>query len=191
MRTELYWINGPWLGRLAISSRPRGGDWLDDEIRSWQRAGLSVIVSLLTSEESAELDLTQEAKLCQNHGLQFISFPIVDRSVPASRRNAIELIKKLDEALTAGKHVLIHCRQGIGRAALIAAGLLVSSDVDAETAFQRISSARGVVVPETAEQRKWVKDFARECAGKAGLAPRDAAKLENSLSATPTSFITR
>lgn len=166
MKSDIYWIDGPWLGRLAISSRPRGGDWLEDEIQSWQSAGLDLVVSLLTSEESAELDLMQEAKFCQNHGLQFISFPILDRSVPASRRNAIELIRKLDEAVTGGKCVLIHCRQGIGRAALIAASFLVSFDVDAEAAFQRISSARGVAVPETPEQRKWVKDFAREFAAK-------------------------
>jgi len=162
MRTDLYWIEGPWLGRLAISSRPRGGDWLEDEIRSWQRAGLDVIVSLLTSDEIADLDLMQEAKLCQDHGLQFISFPIVDRSVPSSRRTAIDLVRKLDETLTAGKDVVIHCRQGIGRAALIAAGLLVSSGVDPETAFQQVSAARGVAVPETPEQRKWVKELSRE-----------------------------
>ena len=36
MHTELYWIPGPWLGRLAIMPRPRGGDWLEDEIRSWR-----------------------------------------------------------------------------------------------------------------------------------------------------------
>lgn len=162
MRSDLYWIDGPWPGRLAISPRPRGGDWLEDEIRAWQRADLDVVISLLTSEESFELDLTQEAKFCQNYGLQFVSFPIVDRSVPASRRNAAELIKKLDEALTAGKHVLIHCRQGIGRAALIAAGLLVAADVEAERAVQRIGLARGVAVPETAEQWEWVMKFARD-----------------------------
>ena len=128
MRSDLYWIDGPWLGRLAISSRPRGGDWLEDEIRSWQRAGLDVVVSLLTSDEIADLDLTREAKLCQDHGLQFISFPIVDRSVPSSRRTAIDLVRKLEETLTAGKRVVIHCRQGIGRAALIAAALIMLSN---------------------------------------------------------------
>ncbi len=166
MTTHVYWVEGPWLGRLAISPRPRGGDWLEDEVRSWQRSGLDIVVSLLTSDEIAELDLMQEAKLCQNHGLQFVSFPIVDRSVPSSQRNAIEVIKKLDEALTAGKNVIIHCRQGIGRAALIAAALLISSDIDAEAAIQRISTARGVAVPETPEQRKWVKDFVRKLAPK-------------------------
>jgi len=166
MRTELYWIEGPWLGRLAISSRPRGGDWLEDEIRSWQRAGLEVVVSLLTSDEIADLDLTQEAKLCQDHGLQFISFPIVDRSVPASRKAVADFVSKLEEALAEGKRLMIRCRQGIGRSALIVACLLVSSGVDPETAFYQISAARGVAVPETPEQRKWVKDFSREFAAK-------------------------
>jgi len=166
MRTDLYWIEAPWPGRLAISSRPRGGDWLEDEVRSWQRADFDVVVSLLTSDEITGLDLTQEGKLCQDYGLQFISFPIVDRNVPSSKRIAVELVRKLDETLTAGKRVVIHCRQGIGRAALIAAALLVSSGVDPETAFHQISAARGVAVPETPEQRKWVKDFAREFAAK-------------------------
>jgi protein-tyrosine phosphatase len=166
MRTALYWIDGPWLGRLAISSRPRGGDWLEDEIRSWQFADLDVIVSLLTSDEITDLDLVREAELCETHGLQFLSFPIVDRSVPSSRKGAADFVGKLEEVLIEGKRLMIHCRQGIGRSALIAACLLVLSGTDPETAFHQISAARGVAVPETPEQRKWVKDFTRELAGR-------------------------
>lgn len=169
MRTELHWIDGPWLGQLAISSRPRGGDWLEDEVRSWQQAGLDVIVSLLTHDEIASLDLAAEAQLCQVHGLQFLAFPIVDRSVPSSRRAALDFVKKLEDDLAEGKRVLIHCRQGIGRSALIAACLLVMSGVDPETAFQRVSAARGVVVPETPEQRKWVVELAQKLAIPATL----------------------
>jgi hypothetical protein len=57
MRTELYWIERPWRGRLAIMPRPRGGDWLDDEIQSWRRSGVDVVVSLLTREEESDLNL--------------------------------------------------------------------------------------------------------------------------------------
>jgi len=60
MYTELYWIEGPWPGRLAISARPRGGDWLEDEVKSWRRAGLDIIVSLLTPDEEEALDLQRE-----------------------------------------------------------------------------------------------------------------------------------
>ena len=57
MRAELYWIEGPWPGRLAIVPRPRGGEWLEDEIRSWKQAGVNVVVSLLTNDEITELGL--------------------------------------------------------------------------------------------------------------------------------------
>jgi len=159
-----YRIEGPWLGQLAISSRPRGGDWLEDEVRSWRQSGLDVIVSLLTSDEAAELDLAPEAELCQAHGLQFLAFPIVDRGVPSSRRATLDFVRKLEHALNAGKSLVIHCRQGIGRSALIAACLLVLSGVDPETAFRRVSEARGHSVPETPEQRKWVMEFERAMA---------------------------
>src|SRR5882672_1326245 len=116
MRTELYWIEGPWPGRLAIMPRPRGGDWLEDEVRSWRRSGVDVVVSLLTHDEIAELTLDDEEELCLTNGMKFLSFPITDRSVPMSKEATLELVTKLAEYLTDGKNIAIHCRQGIGRA---------------------------------------------------------------------------
>ena len=95
MRTELYWIEGPWQGKLAILPRPRGGDWLEDEVRGWRAAGVDVVVSLLTSDEVADLDLAQEGVLCEVYGIDFRPFPIVDRSVPASRKATVDFVKKL------------------------------------------------------------------------------------------------
>ena len=102
MKTELYWIAGLSQGRLAILPRPRGGDWLEDEIRAWRLEGLEVVVSVLTSGEITDLDLTQEASLCQANDLLFLSFPIVDRSVPPSRSAALEFVKELDHLLAQG-----------------------------------------------------------------------------------------
>ena len=162
MKTAPYWINGPWPGRLAIIPRPRGGEWLEDEVRAWRQVGLDVVVSLLTRDEVADLDLAQEAELCQTNGIQFIVFPITDRSVPSSRRATLELVSSLSKLLVEGKNVGIHCRQGIGRSAVVAACLLIFSGLDPEYAFQRISVARECVVPETTEQREWVIACARE-----------------------------
>jgi len=53
MNPDLFWIPGPWRGRLAVATRPRGGDWLADEAAGWRRAGLDVVVSLLENEEAA------------------------------------------------------------------------------------------------------------------------------------------
>jgi protein-tyrosine phosphatase len=161
MRPELWWIDGPWHGRLAIVSRPRGGDWLDDEVRSWRSAGLDVVVSLLTSDEIDDLDLAQEARLCRANGIELLSFPIVDRSVPASQKATLDFVRKLERLLAGGRSVAIHCRQGIGRSALIAACLFVFGGNHPELALRAISAARGCSVPETPDQRQWVIEFAR------------------------------
>jgi protein-tyrosine phosphatase len=162
MKTELYWIEGSWSGKLAIMPRPRGGNWLEDEVQAWRQAGLDAVVSLLTLEENADLDLAHEAELSQAKGIQFIGFPIPDRSVPLSRRATLELLKELRQLLVKGKNVGIHCRQGIGRSAVVAACLLIFLGIEPEAAFQRISVARGYAIPETSEQREWVIAFARE-----------------------------
>jgi len=56
-----------------------------------------VIVSRLTTDESAELELQDEERLCGECSLRFISFLIPDRSVPfftaeASRSQCISLV---------------------------------------------------------------------------------------------------
>jgi hypothetical protein len=55
LNPKLYWLNNSLSGRLAISARPRGGDWLEDEIEGWRRQGVGVILSLLTDSENKEL----------------------------------------------------------------------------------------------------------------------------------------
>jgi protein-tyrosine phosphatase len=157
MTALLYWIEGPWAGRFAIVPRPRGGDWLEDEIQAWQQAGIDRVVSLLTPDEVADLELGQEAAWCQTYGIQYVSFPIPDRSVPASRHAVLDLVHQLEQALAEGESIAVHCRQGIGRSALLAACVLVAAGMEPETAFQHIRTARGCAVPETAEQREWVR----------------------------------
>jgi protein-tyrosine phosphatase len=131
-------------------------------VRAWRQCSIEVTVSLLTDDEIADFDLAQAAELCRAHGIEFLSFPIADRGVPSSRRAFLDLVRVLDRSLADGKSIAIHCRQGIGRSALVVACLLVLSGLDAETAFERVSVARGCPVPETAEQRRWVAEFARE-----------------------------
>jgi protein-tyrosine phosphatase len=166
MKAELYWIDIPWSGRLAIMPRPRGGDWLEDEVWSWQADGVDVVVSTLRNDEIAELDLAREEEFCRAQGMEYLAFPIVDRGVPMSAKTAADLVRQLESKVTEGKGVAIHCRQGVGRSALLAACLLALSGMDAETAFERIQQARSCPVPDTAEQREWVARFARTFAAR-------------------------
>lgn len=160
MRTELYCIPGDGPGRLAIMPRPRGGDWLEDEVANWTRTGVNAVVSLLTPDEIKDLDLEEEERLCRVNGIDFISYPIPDCGLPSSREAFVDLISQLGNRLAAGESVAVHCRQGIGRAALVAVCLLVASGINTEDAVRRVGTARGIAVPETAEQRHYVVEFA-------------------------------
>jgi protein-tyrosine phosphatase len=160
LRAQIYWIDGPWPGRLGILLRPRGGDWLDDEMRSWMNAGVDVVVSLLMPDEVMEFDLRKEGESCKNQGMEFLSFGIPDRGVPASRREACELLMRIDGFLAAGRGMVIHCRQGIGRSGLMAGCLLILWGAKPSDAVTQISRQRGCETPETAEQRTWLFNFA-------------------------------
>lgn len=161
MQVDIHWIDGIGSGRLGIMPRPRGGDWLEDEIRSLVRSGVEVVISLLEREEILELDLLDEQTLCQSNGISFLSFPIPDRSVPSSKQDALEFAQSISKLLGRGKSVVIHCRAGIGRSALIAACALTFGGVHVDEAFRKIESARGCSVPDTEEQRDWVARLAK------------------------------
>lgn len=164
MKPEIYWIDGPWQGRLAIVGRPRGNDWLEDEVRAWKASGIDAVVSLLTADEEAELGLESEKQLAESVGIFYASHPVPDRSVPPDYGESVRLIRQVEGWLAEGKNVALHCRQGIGRSALVAACLLVSAGLHPDAAFARLREARGCSVPETEEQRQWVVQFSREIA---------------------------
>ena len=156
MSPQIYWMKGPWPEKLALSARPRGGDWLEDEVKVWHREGVDEVLSLLTTDEEEALDLEKEARLAAKEGLTFLSFPIFDRQIPSSQAVLTSTLEKIDADLSTAKNVLIHCRQGIGRTGLVAACLLVSKGLDPAATLESVSSSRSLPVPETQEQRRWI-----------------------------------
>jgi protein-tyrosine phosphatase len=127
-------------------------------------------VSLLEAGEVEELGLDREAGLCHGLAMEFISFPVPDGGVPASKREATALAEAIVARLNEGKAVAVHCRAGIGRSSLIAACVLVLLGFAPGTAFDRIGKARGLKVPDTEGQRDWVRRFHEQSATR-GIHP--------------------
>lgn len=140
--------------------RPRGDDWLEDEIQTLRSADVDVLVSLLTPEEVSELGLAREADLCHANEIEYYALPIEDRGLPPFDSSTFEFLGDLAKQLSQGRYVVIHCRQGIGRASVLAASLLIIAGVGPEEAFDHLASARGRSGPDTEDQRKWVYRFA-------------------------------
>ena len=159
--SEIYWIDQARPARLALTARPRSGEWLVDEVAGWRAAGIDVVVSLLEVPEVRELDLASEESLCMGQGMQYLSFPVADREVPSSLVSTYALAEKLARALRQDQGVVIHCRAGIGRSGLMAACVLLRLGFAYEQVFPLLTQARGLAVPDTAAQEKWVEQFSR------------------------------
>jgi protein-tyrosine phosphatase len=140
-------------------ARPRGGDWLADELSALRSAGVDVLACLLTLAELEELELAAEERLARATGLEFHAFPITDYGVPALDAATLSFVARLAEGVRAGQSIALHCRQGIGRSSLIAASVLTQLGVEPPAAWAAITATRGRPVPDTEEQRQWVVRF--------------------------------
>ena len=159
MQPMLYWIATTTPGRLATMARPRGGDWLADELAALRALRVDTLVSLLTADEVIELGLDAEPDLARAAGLSFKSFPVPDYTVPRLDVAIVEFIDRLAAGVRAGQTIAVHCRMGIGRSSLIAACVLATLGSAPAEAFATIAAARGRPVPDTDEQREWVDRF--------------------------------
>jgi len=152
----MFIIDSKFRGRLAIVPRPRGGDWLASEIANLKADGIDVLVSLLEPAEAIELGLVFEEWRCVEAGIEFVSLPVLDRSVPDRETEFLAAAESLRARIASGRNVGIHCRGCIGRSSMLAAMILVLDGVVPADAWSRIETARGIPVPDTAEQRRWV-----------------------------------
>jgi protein-tyrosine phosphatase len=152
-------------GTLRIVLRPRGGDWLDADLREWKRMGITTIVSLLTADEIDDLALVHEADVVESLGMEFLRLPIPDRGIPSAEPFAADLIDTIVDRLNRGQSLAIHCRQGLGRAPLIAAAVLIRLGLTTSEAIARVAAARGRPIPETEPQLRWLVSFAERSSG--------------------------
>lgn len=153
---DVFWIEGDVNTALAIVLRPRGNDWLEDELIRMQQSGVQTLVSMLEDEEAETLGVSEEKKIAEQLGLGFLSFPIADRTTPADVSSFREFIAVAADRLRAGERIGIHCRGSIGRASIAAACMLIHLGWNRETALAAIEAARGCAIPDTEDQRAWI-----------------------------------
>ena len=74
-----------------------------------------------------------------------------------TRRSEVsDLLRELQVALSRGQNVVVHCRMGIGRSSLVAAGLLMAEGMASAEAWAAVATARGMQVPDTEQQKAWL-----------------------------------
>lgn len=146
--------------QLAIVGRPRGNEWLFEDLKSLSNEGIDVLISFLEPHEVSELGLKEEFSVAEAVGIRYLNYPIPDRQTPDSFMDAKAFIQSVSQLLQQGNSVGVHCRQSVGRSGFMSAAILVEMDWDADSAFSAIQKARGCPVPDTTEQREWVEKYA-------------------------------
>ncbi len=153
---RIYWINELDSDQIGMMPRPRGNDWLFDEILALKNYGVDADISLLEFHEIDELELNGEGRLCEENGIEYINHPIKDRGVPKSKTAFIALVGELIVMLENNKKVVTHCRMGIGRTSLLAAAILKQLKPNQAYIFKSLTEIRTLAVPDTQAQKDWV-----------------------------------
>ena len=149
---------------MSIVPRPRGGERLDDDIRAMKRAGVHLLVSMLTPDEQAATNLTAEAERCHAPGLEYLSVPIPDFGVPSDPVSFDDAVVQAVRTLSQNRSVAVDCCQSIGRSGVFTCAVLMAMGMALEKAVTIASEARGVPVPESPEQRRWLTTNAQRFA---------------------------
>lgn len=144
---------------LGIVLCPRGGKHLYSELLHLRRSGVQTLVSLLSDEQVAMLELEEEGLQARRIGMIFLHHPIPDHQLPPD----IDAFKKfagdLANRLRAGQRIGIHCWGSIGRATVAAACTLIHLGWDPRRALTAVEIARGLPVPDTEEQERWIINY--------------------------------
>ncbi len=156
--TTVYWVPRSGTGKLGLMPRPEGGRQLQADLKGLREQGVDILLSALTDWEMEELDLDQQHICCNAVGIEFWRFSIFDRSIPTLDL-ALELLNRVKAELDKGRSVVVHCRLGIGRSGILAAGALILEGERPAVAINRVSRARELQIPDTVEQATWLYDL--------------------------------
>ncbi|HKJ50904.1 MAG TPA: protein-tyrosine phosphatase family protein [Gammaproteobacteria bacterium] len=152
----MYKIGSIGHGFLAIMGRPYIEHEEPASLLNVARLGIQQVVSLLEPGEARSLGLDTERLEVRAQGMGFVSFPIADMGTPRSVEKFADLTHTLFRRVDSGINTLVHCRAGIGRSGLFAAGMLLYAGMDAEQAFAHVTRMRGLRVPENPDQHTWL-----------------------------------
>ena len=156
---DIFWIKGNPPVTLAIVLRPRGDEWLEDDLLRMKQSGIQTIVSLLERKEALFLGLDEEHPIADHIGLQYLSYPIPDTEIPSNIAAFQTFVSGLANRLRAGERIGVHCRGSIGRATVTAACALIHLGWTPRAALDAIEAARGCTVPDTQEQEDWILHY--------------------------------
>ncbi len=117
---------------------------------------------MMEPEEAKSLGLGRQPELCADHDIQYVNCPVEDHGIPDQADMVVATADLALAALATGRTIATHCFAGLGRSPLMAATILVRHGIASDQAWQIVSEARGIYVPEREAQWTWLSDLEDE-----------------------------
>ncbi|KNE70582.1 hypothetical protein AMAG_14708 [Allomyces macrogynus ATCC 38327] len=160
------------------STRPPVRRELDSDFPRLFAMGVRMVVCCLYDDEMARIGApwTEYARAAQQVGVEVVRMPMYEGYAPARPDDLAHVLAAMNARLTQGDHVLIHCRGGIGRAAVVACAYLLRYGwaVSALRAIRIVRARRSRRAVETAIQGAVSRRL-----GRVGFATKVDADLDN------------
>lgn len=157
----------PGAGSIGITHCP-GRRHVDAHGRPWRRSlqvdlaaitswGAVAIVSLVESQEFAQLGVPDFSNQVRASGLRWFHMAIPNMSPPGTPFNQAWMAHGHDilEILAKGDRLIVHCAGGLGRTGMIAAKLMTTFGMPPEDAMRLVRKHRPGSI-ETIEQEQFV-----------------------------------
>ena len=135
-----------------------------DAFEDW---GADAIVTLIKDGEFEGFDVSSFGAAVESCGMTWHHLPLVEQEVPSSDAMKCwrSLSPRLHRALERGSRVLLHSRHGNGRAAMIAALLLIERGRSVPNALDAVRALRADAI-KTVEHEAWLATHAVDPRGK-------------------------
>ena len=160
-------------GRIGITlcpgkwqARSVSGNWQRDLATALQATGqwgAAAVVTLMPHDDLVACQAGHIGAACEQQGMEWYHLPIQDVNVPTPEFETAWLYAglRLREHLRQGRHVLVHCRGGLGRSGTVAARLLAELGRVPEEAVDAVRAARPGAI-ETLQQEQHALQTVRQ-----------------------------
>jgi protein-tyrosine phosphatase/nicotinamidase-related amidase/aminoglycoside phosphotransferase (APT) family kinase protein len=148
------------LGLTLLPGRRDYGRDLHADLATLKAGGVTHVLSLLTADELASRGVEALPAAVRDAGLAHRQDALLDQAA-ATPQQMDSIVAWLDQALTQGGRVAVHCMAGLGRSGMVAACYLTRGGMNAGQAIQLVRDRRSPRAIETAVQAAFVTMYAQ------------------------------